>query len=1363
MASFVRNQLAKQMSRYFKNINPDLFTLSFFRGEATLNNLELRPEVLQQLLGLPKWLILRKATISSIQARVTWTKIKSQAVEIIIGDMYIELEATGNPTKEDFVTLDPALYGLDGTTPKKEKYGFIDAIIDGIRIDVSNIEIKLKGPDFDGTVHILHSSLQSCTEQWEERSELKHTRVEDRSTQSITLFKVLKIHALRGKITPNTKRISEAAQADPFIFTIPEPRIRIFKRKSLLDNTRTLSTHMTLDINRMRLQLTRFQIQTLNHMVWSLSKMMTATRGVTFGDTVDASRENADTPAGGSVAGDFGLHVKLKRLELALKSHIKHVGQDAFLTSLIITDVSIHHFEEQPMGARLRSKDALRQSYLNECGQWMHAVNEKWYAKYSDGAPTPTGRMPAAKGLNAAANHQRRVDRTRLRQAATSVTVGRVRIITTPAVSTKDRAKRKRSEAPMSAVAAAMEDSFGGSLSSGVDDEQELTPLLDSNYEDYHLPADIPLVQLDIISYFALPEARSASAVDVRSPTGRAPVHSRHGSASSLGPTPSSTETTIDIPPGAIYARINPVKITLNLPAVLHLMEFANSCRLAAPVMKHENVSSSFEDLGLEISLCPSSDKMLPLWQKIVAGAGNVSRSASSDTDDLGDVAEDTSGGDGNTLLSTEEYRELRRVYKMRMEELQALEELDDGAEDVLADDHVSNFMRYTFEVQLPTIVLPNRLDGPPRVRNQEIRFTVSRATLTNCMQESRFIGSSNYDAFYRSPLVTAAGAGLVDVPLHISDDGVHVEALPRRSWLPSGRHSDTPDVMHLNIDEIWGTLHNDDGEHVLLDRCGIAAWVVDTTRKQKVLREAAEARRVVSTPAKSASVSPTKSGTPRGTPSGDDAPPVPAPRLSESSARTSSRSSNNDALTSPSGGANAVPSLFASSYALISIPNKMHVNLDNSSLMFLMRFNEEFNKITSLMDDGKDMPHQFTFLAINDISISLFPETHMLKDVTPTCAAAQQKAIDDHQRKCFKRLDIHRIHVASHSGKRETTQLIAIEDVGVRDPDAPPMTTAPPTPSRAKTLALSERAGVTRKTPSSGSRTGSGRVSTSPQWDKVSVAIRVRTPCPTAEHTYRFYTQLDQVLLEKEESNVSPGPLGKKLSSPTLPLPKGESVGNPDVKGNPDVELAGGAVPMVSEGDRILASRLLDDTQTHTHQDTGGMPGASNARLVHLPRPEMEMEVRGMTETLDSDTVALLLAMTDDYFPDDTYPPQSLQINFINTSVTVLDMPTYLEKKDEPCRLVSALDTATTRYDLNKVNVVRDGNHWVINSDAAVPRRANSGIRPGADGDDLIQQLQEELAEARERIAVQEELLQQADATRASLLEALSERDVQV
>ena len=51
---------------------------------------------------------------------------------------------------------------------------------------------------------------------------------------------------------------------------------------------------------------------------------------------------------------------------------------DQYLTSLLMTTVTIHHFAEQPMGAQLRSKNALRQAYLTECGTWAKSVNSKW-------------------------------------------------------------------------------------------------------------------------------------------------------------------------------------------------------------------------------------------------------------------------------------------------------------------------------------------------------------------------------------------------------------------------------------------------------------------------------------------------------------------------------------------------------------------------------------------------------------------------------------------------------------------------------------------------------------------------------------------------------------------------------------------------------------------------------------------------------------------------------------------------------------------------------------------------------------------------------------------------------------------------
>lgn len=39
MASYIKNQLAKKMAVFFKDMTPDRFSLSFFKGEGTLTNL----------------------------------------------------------------------------------------------------------------------------------------------------------------------------------------------------------------------------------------------------------------------------------------------------------------------------------------------------------------------------------------------------------------------------------------------------------------------------------------------------------------------------------------------------------------------------------------------------------------------------------------------------------------------------------------------------------------------------------------------------------------------------------------------------------------------------------------------------------------------------------------------------------------------------------------------------------------------------------------------------------------------------------------------------------------------------------------------------------------------------------------------------------------------------------------------------------------------------------------------------------------------------------------------------------------------------------------------------------------------------
>ena len=65
-------------------------------------------------------------------------------------------------------------------------------------------------------------------------------------------------------------------------------------------------------------------------------------------------------------------------------------------------------------------------------------------------------------------------------------------------------------------------------------------------------------------------------------------------------------------------------------------------------------------------------------------------------------------------------------------------------------------------------------------------------------------------------------------------------------------------------------------------------------------------------------------------------------------------------------------------------------LEINNSVYLFLMRFLDEFSRLNALIDDGNELPQGFTFIAINDIDISLFAEPHMLPGVSGKCAADQ-------------------------------------------------------------------------------------------------------------------------------------------------------------------------------------------------------------------------------------------------------------------------------------------------------------------------------------------------------------------------------------
>ena len=76
-----------------------------------------------------------------------------------------------------------------------------DQVTDGVEIKIECIDVTIVAPDFLGTIHIIHVSLASCDENWGPTEDLRKSKIEDKTKNTLTLFKLLKIHELRGMAT----------------------------------------------------------------------------------------------------------------------------------------------------------------------------------------------------------------------------------------------------------------------------------------------------------------------------------------------------------------------------------------------------------------------------------------------------------------------------------------------------------------------------------------------------------------------------------------------------------------------------------------------------------------------------------------------------------------------------------------------------------------------------------------------------------------------------------------------------------------------------------------------------------------------------------------------------------------------------------------------------------------------------------------------------------------------------------------------------------------------------------------------------------------------------------------------------------
>ncbi|EFC40977.1 hypothetical protein NAEGRDRAFT_80886 [Naegleria gruberi] len=148
----ISSVLGKYLSVFIKNWGKDALSLSFMKGSGSLNNLFVNEQVIQEVLPID-FLQVMDAHVNQLSIRLPGlTRLTNDPLIITLDKLVINLE---EPTKpfvkktplKDFLEKNRGSQGDEGSSSSKtgtSKYGFVDRIIDGLKIVVNRVEINIK-------------------------------------------------------------------------------------------------------------------------------------------------------------------------------------------------------------------------------------------------------------------------------------------------------------------------------------------------------------------------------------------------------------------------------------------------------------------------------------------------------------------------------------------------------------------------------------------------------------------------------------------------------------------------------------------------------------------------------------------------------------------------------------------------------------------------------------------------------------------------------------------------------------------------------------------------------------------------------------------------------------------------------------------------------------------------------------------------------------------------------------------------------------------------------------------------------------------------------------------------------------------
>ncbi|CAF1100558.1 unnamed protein product [Rotaria sordida] len=403
MASLIKNQIIKRLSKFVKNLSANQINLSTIKGEGELSSINLDERALEDVTELPTWLKIQKATCGRVFIKIPWTNLKTLPIQLTLDDVIIEIE-----TCEKLRDLQSSSNGND---PLIGKYGFTNRVIDGISLTITNLTFTIKSQGFKASVFLPCLDIYSTTPNGQKVDTLTLTRLRNTTKSHILLFKEISWPNARIEASSNDNNFPGTS----IRFIVNSCRMRIAMKKNLQDSTMITSRVMT-HFNDLLSVLNDAQLKSALNTYKEITELMNRASeqrkhyAEDKFNKLERQRQSStyepksptigtNEPINSSMTGqqsndpftrydiiETSLHFNVKRLDLHMIA-----DSDVLVDRLVengsvqmtIANLSIDHYPYHESGSSKKHWIKYSESQSINRTEWVTKLHEEWYEQFN--------------------------------------------------------------------------------------------------------------------------------------------------------------------------------------------------------------------------------------------------------------------------------------------------------------------------------------------------------------------------------------------------------------------------------------------------------------------------------------------------------------------------------------------------------------------------------------------------------------------------------------------------------------------------------------------------------------------------------------------------------------------------------------------------------------------------------------------------------------------------------------------------------------------------------------------------------------------------------------------------------------------